>query len=118
MGTVIKDRGNGEVTGITYTAHKKLASKLLQKLEEEVGKKIPDSSCRIVHRLGYLKLGEVSIAIVIRTPHRKEAYKMSRFIIDKVKKTIPIWKKEHFKNGKEKWVIGKKLERIDYERCK
>ncbi|MFN7181886.1 MAG: molybdenum cofactor biosynthesis protein MoaE [Planctomycetota bacterium] len=118
IGTVREKGENGEVTGITYEAHKKLAAIRIQELEKYVETKISDSRCRIIHRIGYIPLGQESIAIIIRTPHRKEAYKMSRFIIDRIKRTVPIWKKEHLKSGVQEWVKGKKLELTDRERCK
>jgi molybdopterin synthase catalytic subunit len=110
LGIVRNYSENGKVLGITYYAHKKLATKLLAQLEKEVKEKFPVNLCKIVHRLGYLEVGEVSLAIIVSSAHRKEAYRASRYAIEALKKRIPIWKKEKLAKGKEVWVEGKKLE--------
>jgi molybdopterin synthase catalytic subunit len=109
LGTV-RNNSDNKVVGITYEAHVELAAQVLQRIEKEVENKFHNSKCRVVHRIGYLGLGEISVAIVIRAPHRNTAYEASRFVIEKVKKTVPIWKKEHLKSGEEIWVEGHKLE--------
>lgn len=110
LGTVRNNGDDGIVSGITYEAHIELAAQALQKIEQEVEKKFYNSKCRVVHRIGYLRLGETSVAIVIRASHRNAAYEASRFVIEKIKKIVPIWKKEHLKIGEEIWVEGHKLE--------
>lgn len=112
LGTVRKNSGNEVVMGITYEAHIELSSQVLQRIEQEVEKEFRHCKCRVIHRIGYLRLGEVSVAIVVRAPHRTDAYKASRFVIEKVKKTVPIWKKEHLANNEEKWVEGHMLEDV------
>jgi len=110
LGTVRNNGDDGIVSGITYEAHIELAAQVLEKIEKEVEKKFHNSKCRVVHRVGYLGLGETSVAIVIRAPHRNTAYEASRFAIEKIKKTVPIWKKEYLENKEEIWVEGHKLE--------
>lgn len=112
LGTVRNHSENGSINSILYEAYNPLVEKMIKKIEKEVEKRYKPCRCKIVHRIGRLKLGEVSVVIVVRTPHRKEAYKASRWAIEKVKKTLPIWKKEYTKDGKEKWSKGNKLEMI------
>ncbi len=110
LGTVRNNSENGKVRSITYKVYKELAIETLKDLEKQIEKKYKDCKCRIVHRTGYMKVGQVSVAIVIRTPHREEAYEASRYALEKIKKIVPIWKKERMVSGKEKWVKGNKLE--------
>ena len=60
-----------------------------------------------VHRVGELEVGDVSVAIVVSSPHRAEAYDASRYIIEEIKKRLPVWKKERYSDGAEEWVEGR-----------
>ena len=60
----------------------------------------------MVHRTGALGVGEVSLAIAVGTPHREEAYRAYRYVIEEVKKRLPVWKKERFTGGEAAWVEG------------
>ena len=68
--------------------------------------KIKDKAVFIDHAKGYLNLGEISIIIAVATKHREEAYKISRYIIEEIKKRSPIWKKEHYQNSESNWLKG------------
>lgn len=113
LGTVRNNSENGTVKSITYEVHKELAIKVIRNLEKQIEKRYKDCRCRIVHRVGYMKVGEASVAIVVRTPHREDAYQASRYAIEKIKKIVPIWKREHTSYGKGKWIRGNKLESIN-----
>jgi molybdopterin synthase catalytic subunit len=63
------------------------------------------SNVAIVHRTGRLEIGEISVAVAVAAPHRAEAFEVCRFVIDKLKRTVPIWKKEVFRGG-EVWIEG------------
>ena len=58
------------------------------------------------HRIGDLAIGEVSLAIVVGSPHRDEAYRISRLVIEEVKRRLPVWKKEHYIDGDATWLPG------------
>jgi molybdopterin synthase catalytic subunit len=60
----------------------------------------------VIHRLGTMEIMECSIAIAVSTSHRADAYEASRFIIDTVKRSVPIWKKEYFSDGQTSWSEG------------
>ena len=67
---------------------------------------IKDKSVFIEHAKGYLNLGEISIVIAVACKHRDEAYVLSRYIIEEIKKRSPIWKKEHYANNESAWLKG------------
>ena len=72
--------------------------------------KIKDKAVYIEHVKGYLGLGETSIIIAVACPHRAEAYTLSRFIIEEIKKRSPIWKKEHYENEDSEWLKGNPIQ--------
>ena len=110
-GTVRDQNNNKTVTGITYDSHDELVVKSFEEIYNEVDKKlnIKDKVVFIEHIKGYLKLGEISIIIAVACKHREQAYVLSRYIIEEIKKRSPIWKKEHYIDGKEEWLPGRSL---------
>ena len=60
----------------------------------------------MVHRVGELRIGEVSVAIAVSSPHRAEAYAASRYVIEEIKKRLPVWKQERYQSGDERWLSG------------
>ena len=64
----------------------------------------------IEHVKGYVGLGEISIIIAVACPHRSEAYDLSRYIIEEIKKRSPIWKKEHYENKESEWLKGNPIQ--------
>ena len=107
-GTVRETNENKKVTGITYDSHDDLVIKSFKEIYEEVEKKlhIKDKAVFIEHVKGYVGLGEISSIIAVACPHRSEAYDLSRYIIEEIKKRSPIWKKEHYKNKDSQWLKG------------
>ena len=107
-GTVRENNENKKVTGITYDSHDSMVIKSFKKIYNEVEEKlkIKDKAVFIEHVKGYVGLGEVSIIIAVACPHRAEAYILSRYIIEEIKKRSPIWKKEHYENEESKWLKG------------
>ena len=110
-GTVRDVNENKKVTGITYDAHDELVIKSFEEIYQEVGKKlkIADKAVFIEHTKGYLSLGDISIIIAVACKHRNEAYVLSRYIIEEVKKRSPIWKKEHYEDKTTEWLKGKSI---------
>ena len=94
--------------GITYDTHDALVIKSFDEIYNEINEKlkIKDKAVFIDHAKGYLDLGEISIIIAVATKHREEAYKLSRYIIEEIKKRSPIWKKEHYQNSESNWLKG------------
>ncbi|MBW3622251.1 MAG: molybdenum cofactor biosynthesis protein MoaE [Armatimonadetes bacterium] len=106
LGTV-RDFAEGRaVVGMEYSCYTELALKELQALEAEVSRRWPVGRIALVHRVGPMTLGEVSVAIVVASPHRAEAFDACRYAIDTLKQTVPIWKKEHFQEEPSAWVRG------------
>lgn len=107
-GTVRDINENKKVTGITYDSHDQLVIKSFKEIYDEVDKKleIKDKAVFIEHVKGYVTLGEISIIIAVACKHRDQAYVLSRYIIEEIKKKSPIWKKEHYENEDSKWLKG------------
>jgi len=107
-GTVRNQNDDKNVIGITYDSHDALVINSFQEIYNEADQKlnIKDKSVYIEHAKGYLNLGEVSIIIAVACKHRDQAYVLSRYIIEEIKKRSPIWKKEHYQNNDSAWLKG------------
>ena len=107
-GTVRNINENKDVVGITYDTHDELVLKSFKEIYKETTEKLKiiDKAIFIEHIKGYVGLGETSIIIAVACKHRDEAYALSRYIIEEIKKRSPIWKKEHYKNEQSKWLKG------------
>jgi len=111
-GTVRNQNNNKSVTGITYDSHDALVLKSFEEIYNEAEEKlnIKDKAVFIEHAKGYLNLGDISIIIAVACKHRDEAYVLSRYIIEEIKKRSPIWKKEHYQNNETDWLKGNPIE--------
>ena len=107
-GTVRNINENKEVIGMTYDSHDELVLKSFKEIYKETTEKLKilDKAVFIEHIKGYVRLGEISIIIAVACKHRDEAYVLSRYIIEEIKKRSPIWKKEHYKNEQSEWIKG------------
>ncbi len=108
LGTVRNINQNKKVTGITYDVHEEMVLKSFSEIYDEANQKlgIEEKAVFIEHIKGYVGLGEISIIIAIACAHRDQAYVLSRFIIEEIKKRSPIWKKEHYENNDSSWLKG------------
>ena len=108
LGTVRNINDNKKVTGITYDSHDEMVIKSFEEIYDEADQKldIKDKAVFIEHAKGYLNLGEISIIIAVACKHRDQAYVLSRYIIEEIKKRSPIWKKEHYENDESEWLKG------------
>jgi len=104
-GVVRRENRGREVKELFYESYDKMALKVLKDIEEEAIKKFGVEKVRIIHRKGVLKPGEVSLLIAVSSRHRQEAFLACWFIIEEIKKSLPMWKKEIFEDGEE-WVEG------------
>jgi molybdopterin synthase catalytic subunit len=111
-GTVRNNNENKEVIGMTYDSHDELVLKSFEEIYKETTEelKILDKVVFIEHIKGYVGLGETSIIIAVACKHRDQAYVLSRYIIEEIKKRSPIWKKEHYKNEQSKWLKGNPIQ--------
>ena len=90
---------------LVYEAYEEMALQQMRALAEEAPRRFPVRDVAIVHRLGKLEVGETSVLIVVASAHRAAAFDACRWVIDTLKKTVPIWKKEHFEDGAV-WADG------------
>jgi molybdopterin synthase catalytic subunit len=90
---------------LDYEGYQSMALKLMLQIGLELAQKYSVGRIAMVHRLGRLLIGETSVAIIVTAPHRGPAFEAAREAIDRLKKLVPIWKKEHFVDG-EVWVEG------------
>jgi len=111
IGTVRDTNENKKVTGITYDTKDTMVIKSFEEIykESETKLKIKDKAIFIEHVKGYVDKEEKSIIIGVGCKHRDEAYNLSRFIIEEIKKRTPIWKKEHYTNEESEWLKGIKI---------
>lgn len=110
-GTVRDVNENKKVTGITYDAHDEMVIKSFEAIYQEASEKLKiiDKAVFIEHTKGYLSLGDISILIAVACKHRDQAYVLSRYIIEEIKKRSPIWKKEHYEDQTAEWLKGKSI---------
>lgn len=106
-GTVRLDDG---VQAIDYTAYAPLAEKALAEIEQETLQRFEIRHCRLAHRTGLLKLGELSVLVVVRAGHRGPAFEAARWAIDTLKARVPVWKEEHYRDGRSTFVEGQRIQ--------
>jgi molybdopterin synthase catalytic subunit len=104
-GTIRNKTQSKEVLRLEYEAYKKMALKEMEKIAAMAENKWPVKNIVIHHRYGVLNIGDCAVIIAVSTPHRKESFQACEFIIDTLKKSVPIWKKEIFEDG-EVWVAS------------
>ena len=102
-GVVRNDNEGKTVESIDYDAYRPMAEKEMARVVDDARRAFPGVAIAVVHRLGHLVIGDASIAIVGSSPHRAEAFDACRMVIDRIKQTVPIWKKERGPDGEE-WV--------------
>jgi molybdopterin synthase catalytic subunit len=103
IGTTRNNNEGRTVIALDYEGYREMAEKELARIGEEAKKQWPICKMAIVHRLGPVQIGEASVIIVVSSAHRDAAFAASRFAIEEIKKTVPIWKKEVFEGG-EVWI--------------
>ncbi len=108
---IVRDHADGRsVQGMRYDAYAEMAGPVLEEIAREAAEIVGSDRIAVVHRTGELRIGEASVAIVVSSPHRAEAYAASRHVIEEIKKRLPVWKHEHYSDGESGWVGGVTLE--------
>ncbi len=105
-GVVRNHDGGRRVTGLRYEAYEAMATGKISEICEVVRGQFAVSDIAVVHRTGDLEVGDISVAIAVAAPHRDEAYKASREVIERLKREVPIWKRERYADGEEVWLEG------------
>jgi len=106
LGVVRNEADGRSVDGMRYDAYESMARSVLAEIAREAAGRWGTERIAVIHRVGELALGEISVAIAVSTPHRSEAYAANREIIEEIKKRLPVWKKEHYVDGASAWVEG------------
>lgn len=102
---VVRNHHKGKcVQKLIYEAYEPMAERVLAQLKREIETEWPDCHVAVRHRIGELKIRDVAVAIVVRAPHRREAFLACQAMIDRIKQRVPIWKREFYKDGTEAWV--------------
>lgn len=103
IGTVRNLNQGKEVTHLFFESYIPMAIKELQKIIDRMYEQWEVKKHVVIHRVGKVGIGEVAVVIAVTTVHRKQAFQACEFVIDELKKTVPIWKKEFYKDG-EVWI--------------
>ena len=109
LGTVRDNSRSRHVKFLEYEAYKPMAIKEMNRVAEEARRRWLVLGIALVHRLGHLEVGDISVAIAVSSEHRKEAFEAGRYAIDSLKQTVPIWKKEVWDAG-EAWIGSERRE--------
>jgi len=103
---VVRNNTKGRATKfLDYECYETMAVKMMAQIGREIAAAHAIGRIALVHRLGRMEIGEMSVAVVVSAPHRKPAFEAALEGINRLKKLVPIWKKEHFADG-EVWVEG------------
>lgn len=104
VGTVRRVNDGKGVTGIDYTAYGAMAEAEMAAVATEAGERFGTTRIVVEHRVGTLALGEASIVIAVSHARRAPAMEAQRFLIEEIKKRVPVWKREHYEDGTLEWV--------------
>ncbi len=104
---VVRNQNEGrEVNGLEYEAYAEMAEAKLRGIVTEAAQRWGVGEIAVVHRVGKLNVGEASVGIAVAAPHREDAYEASRYVIEELKRRVPIWKREHYLDGPSAWLGG------------
>jgi len=104
LGTVRELTAGRQTVALDYEGYPEMARAKLDELAQAARSRWPIDKVGIVHRLGHLELGDISVALAVSCPHRKQAFEAGQFLIDELKVRVPIWKKENWADGSTEWV--------------
>lgn len=105
LGTVRNNTDGRPVTRLEYEAYPPMAEKKMAEIAQEVAQKWGDTlRVAMVHRTGKLEIGEVSVAVAIASPHRKDGFEACQYAMNRLKQIVPIWKREVWTDGEAEWV--------------
>jgi molybdopterin synthase catalytic subunit len=106
MSGMVRNQTDGKsVDYLEYQAYESMAIQIFQEIGDRCRERFPDITEVVIHhRLGKLKIGEISVLVAVGSPHRAEAFESCRYAIDELKAEVPIWKKEFWLGGLSSWV--------------
>lgn len=104
---VVRNENDGRaVSSLEYSAYAEMAEREMMRIADEARARFGTGAIHVVHRIGLLQVGEASVAISVASPHRGEAYEASRYVIEELKRRVPVWKREGYVDGDTEWVPG------------
>ena len=106
VGTVRNANEGRPVGGMEYEGYAEMAREQLAAIVSEAAARTGSDRVAAVHRLGELAIGEASVAIAVSTPHRAESFEAARYVIEEIKKRLPVWKRERYLDGDAEWLDG------------
>ena len=106
VGTVRDHSPAGDVTALDYEAWIERAAASMEAIGEEIFGRWPVRKVAVLHRTGRLEVGEASVLVCCSAPHRDQAFEAARHGIERIKRDVPIWKKEALASGEARWVMG------------
>jgi molybdopterin synthase catalytic subunit len=104
LGTTRQYTGDLETTELEYECYREMAMKKMRQLREIAIHKWKLHGCAMVHRTGVVPIGQASVAIAVSSGHRKAAFEAAQWLIDTLKREVPIWKKECYSDGTTEWI--------------
>ena len=104
LGIVRNNTEGREVSYLEYEAYPPMAEKKMAEIAQEIHEKWGLDRVAMIHRVGRLEIGEVSVAVAVASPHRKEAFEACHYAMNRLKQIVPIWKREVWVDGEEEWV--------------
>ena len=104
LGTVRDLTGDRTTVALDYDAYPEMATKKMAEIEADTRACWPVGEIVLVHRLGHLEVGDISVGVAVSCPHRHQAFDACRHAIDRLKELVPIWKKENWLGGTTEWV--------------
>ncbi|HET7552967.1 MAG TPA: molybdenum cofactor biosynthesis protein MoaE [Gemmatimonadaceae bacterium] len=116
VGTVRNINDGRDVTGIDYAAYLPMAERELAAIVAEATERFRTPDIVVEHRLGHLALLDASVVIAVAHPHRAAAYDASRYIIEELKRRVPIWKREEYVDGTREWVGTAGTQKVESRR--
>jgi len=102
---VVRETSGDErpVTGLSYEAHESMAAEEFERIAAEARERFGPCEISVVHRIGDLQVGDISVAVAVAAPHRGTAFEACEYAIDELKRRAPVWKKEHYTAGDSEW---------------
>jgi molybdopterin synthase catalytic subunit len=104
LGIVRNNTEGREVSYLEYEAYPPMAEKKMAEIAQEIHEKWGLDRVAMIHRVGRLEIGEVSVAVAVASPHRREAFEACHYAMNRLKQIVPIWKREVWVDGEEEWV--------------
>jgi molybdopterin synthase catalytic subunit len=104
IGSVRQDGQMGKIVGMRYESYLEMAEEKMLSIERSVVNKFKILRVNMIHRVGDLSIGEISVVVAVSAPHRLEAFRACRYVVERIKREVPIWKKEKLVGGIGVWV--------------